>query len=172
MTFFRQTTALTHGWEFRAESKSAPSAVKAWNPALPLPSTIHQDLIAIKAIPDPFLAKNEEEVQWVGRQAWKYRKQFHVPNEALLDHAVKKYLVFDGLDTYARVWLNGRKILKCENMFVSHRVEVSHAINTDQTPNLLEVAFDDAERKGEEEVAQHPGRCRNGKALSSLHDHG
>ncbi|KAF2173742.1 glycoside hydrolase family 2 protein [Zasmidium cellare ATCC 36951] len=152
----RTIIALKDGWEFRAKSTSAPEGTRSWSPAQPIPSTVHQDLLAINAIPDPFLAKNEAEVQWVGEQAWTYRKNFTVPHDARRDLNVQKHLVFEGLDTYATVWLNGKEILKSENMFVTHRIDVSDVLLDHEGSNLLEVAFDNAEQKGDEEVAQHP----------------
>lgn len=113
--------------------------------------------MAIGVIPDPFLTKNEEEVQWVGEQIWNYRKSFTFPQDARHNPNVLKHLVFEGLDTYATVRLTGKQILKAENMFVTYRIDISDMTLNDQVPNLLEITFDNAEQKGDEEVAQHPG---------------
>ncbi|KAK4498081.1 hypothetical protein PRZ48_010737 [Zasmidium cellare] len=156
MAFVRRSIALSDGWEFKAQGDSAPASAKEWIAAQPIPSTVHQDLLAIKAIPDPFLAKNEEQVQWIGEQVWTYRTKFTTPEAARRASDLEKHLVFQGLDTYATVWLNGKPILRSENMFVTHRVDVSNVLLNDDEPNLLEVTFENAEQKGDEEVAKHP----------------
>ena len=156
MSSERRVIDLADGWEFRADSEGAPSASKSWRPALPLPSTVHQDLIAAKVIPDPFLAKDEEKVQWVGEQTWTYRKTLTLPENVRRDSSLKKHLVFEGLDTYATVRLNGKVVLEAENMFLTHRVDIASAIGEES--NTLEVTFENAEKKGDEEVAQHPGQ--------------
>ena len=48
-------------------------------------------------------------------------------------------LVFDGLDTYATVYLNGKQILKANNMFRQWRVDVKKYLNPGT--NKLVVVF-------------------------------
>ena len=57
------TVELT-GWQFEYNGK--------WYPAT-VPGFIHTDLMANGLIPDPYLATNEDSVQWVGNAVWKYR---------------------------------------------------------------------------------------------------
>lgn len=61
-------------------------------------------------------------------------------------------LVFEGLDTFATVWLNGTEILTSDNMFISHRVNVTHLL---KDTNDLEIHFDSAMLRGRELVKQH-----------------
>ncbi|OAP58214.1 hypothetical protein AYL99_07304 [Fonsecaea erecta] len=126
----------------------------------PLPTEIHLDLLANGVIPDPFNGKNEEAVQWVGEQTWVYERNFEVPEDAVGAPDPHAALVFEGLDTFATVKLNGRDILKSDNMFVSHRVEISEDMlvkeNGSFTAQCLQIVFENAERVGDEEVLQHP----------------
>ena len=48
-------------------------------------------------------------------------------------------LIFNGLDTYADVWLNGEKILHSDNMFVRYEKEVKHLLK--KRDNELKVRF-------------------------------
>lgn len=87
-----------------------------------VPGTVHQDLLNHNRIPNPFYGMNEEAVQWVENEDWMYRTSFVVDEHQLgRDAAV---LEMDGLDTYADVFLNGALILRSDNMFVGHKVQV------------------------------------------------
>lgn len=87
-----------------------------------VPGTVHQDLLNHNRIPNPFYGMNEEAVQWVENEDWMYRTSFVVDEHQLgRDAAV---LEMDGLDTYADVFLNGALILRSDNMFVGHKIEV------------------------------------------------
>ena len=65
---------------------------------------------------------NEEAVQWVENEDWMYRTSFVVDEQQLSRDAA--VLEMDGLDTYADVFLNGALILRSDNMFVGHKVQV------------------------------------------------
>lgn len=87
-----------------------------------VPGTVHQDLLNHNRIPNPFYGMNEEAVQWVENEDWMYRTSFVVDEQQLSRDAA--VLEMDGLDTYADVFLNGALILRSNNMFVGHKIEV------------------------------------------------
>ena len=87
-----------------------------------VPGTVHQDLLNHNRIPNPFYGMNEEVVQWVENEDWMYRTSFVVNEQQLSRDAA--VLELDGLDTYADVFLNGALILRSDNMFVGHKIEV------------------------------------------------
>ena len=64
-------------------------------------------------------------------------------------------LVFEGLDTFATVSLNGVQILESDNMFVQHRVDVSRHVKVDGSDNALEIVFDSAALRGKQLVEEH-----------------
>ncbi|MDF1516287.1 MAG: glycoside hydrolase family 2 protein, partial [Anaerolineae bacterium] len=64
-----------------------------------VPGSVHTDLLANSIIPDPFVADNELDVQWVAETNWCYRLTFPL-TPALLSQD-KVFLVCDGLDTLA-----------------------------------------------------------------------
>ena len=73
-------------------------------------------------------------------------------------------LAFDGLDTFAHVRLNGKLILQSDNMFLSHRVDITHT-GEKQEDHELEIEFDSALLKAREIEKQHPEHkflCFNG----------
>ena len=71
-----------------------------------MPGSVQQDLIAAKRVPDPFKGTNEAAIQWVGLTDWQYPPRVRRRRPAMLarDHLD---LVFDGLDTFATVSVNG-----------------------------------------------------------------
>ena len=87
-----------------------------------VPGTVHQDLLNHNRIPNPFYGMNEQAVQWVENEDWMYRTSFVVDEQQLSRDAA--VLEMDGLDTYADVFLNGALILRSDNMFVGHKVQV------------------------------------------------
>ncbi len=129
-------------WRFKAvPSKKKLSDERAdvqqWMPAS-VPGTVHTDLLAVGRIPDPFYRLNEHEVQWVDSERWLYRKEFEVGKEILGEDVI--YLVAEGLDTYARIKLNGKTVGNTANMFVEHRFKVKRFLKAGK--NVLEVLFD------------------------------
>lgn len=102
-------------WSFREQ----PSG--SWRPAQ-VPGAVHTDLMINGVIADPFLNDNEKKVQWVGESDWAYQCKFHCPDSIFRKPQLE--LVFEGLDTYADVWLNDTLILQANNMFRSWTVDV------------------------------------------------
>ena len=90
-----------------------------WLPAT-VPGSVHTDLLAAGRIPDPFWRTNEREVQWVDKLDWEYCTDVQLDARVLAHEQID--LVFDGLDTYAEVALNGVPLLAADNMFRRWRV--------------------------------------------------
>ncbi|WP_018604614.1 beta-mannosidase [Uliginosibacterium gangwonense] len=140
---------LHSGWQFRAVDPllgraANISAEHGWQPAT-VPGTVYQDLIAQGSIPDPFVGMNEQDVQWVAKRDWCYRLDFEADPATLAHHTD---LVFEGLDTFAQVWLNERLILTSDNMFVPARVAVADCLRPGT--NQLIIVFESALRRGQE----------------------
>ncbi|WP_329743252.1 beta-mannosidase [Dyella sp. A6] len=116
---------LSGPWQFRIQPDSAEArthaATRAWH-AAQVPGEVQTDLLANKLIPDPFYRDNEAKLQWIGLADWDYRTTFQV-TPGLLRHGHLD-MVFDGLDTFADVDLNGHHILAADNMFRRWRVPV------------------------------------------------
>jgi len=113
------------GWTFRlapghAEATKHPDAA-AWHAAT-VPGTVHTDLLAHKLIPDPYVGAPEAGLQWIGLADWEYRTTFDAPAAAMRN--ARSDLVFEGLDTFAEVWLNGVRLLDADNAFRTWRLPV------------------------------------------------
>nr|RBQ83252.1 hypothetical protein FVER53263_06511 [Fusarium verticillioides] len=142
-----QRTLLEKGWSFR----NATDSRDAWKPVARVPTVAHIDLIENGIIPDPFLDMNELEVEWVGETAWTYRTTFGSPSA----NSKSVYLIFEGLDTFAQVKLNDVVILESDNMFLSHRVDITNKLS-DEGTNVLSIDFDSALLKAREITKQYP----------------
>ncbi|MDX2162097.1 MAG: glycoside hydrolase family 2 protein [bacterium] len=150
--------SLHAGWTFR-QAEPAPESALTQDPAhtwhaAAVPGTVHQDLRAAGLIAEPGIALHERDVQWVGERDWVYRTTFAIAPE-LLDQPVID-LCFDGLDTFASVWLNDVHILTSENMFLPARVTVRDVLKA--SGNTLVIHFASALRVGKAREAEHQAR--------------
>lgn len=80
-----------------------------------IPGCIHTDLLSNKLIPDPFYANNEDSLQWIGDTNWIYFTKFDIHDSILEKQAIN--MVFEGLDTYSHIELNGVLLASTDNMF-------------------------------------------------------
>jgi beta-mannosidase len=123
-------TELNSGWKFKEAYQ--PSQ---YLPAV-VPGTIHTDLLVNKLIPDPFIGTNENKVQWVETKTWEYVTEFVCDKTVLKEKHIE--LTFEGLDTYAKVYLNDSLILTSKNMFVASTIDVKKLI---KAKNKLKIIF-------------------------------
>jgi beta-mannosidase len=127
---------LNKNWFFRRQGDTK------WMKAT-VPGTVHTDLMDNKVIPDPFIGKNEKKVQWVEKENWEYQRVFDVDKKTYSKKNVE--LVFDGLDTYADIYLNNKLILQADNMFRGWRIDVKPLLKS--TANKLFIRFYSAQNK-------------------------
>lgn len=125
------------------------SHVKDWISA-EVPGTIHTDLLNEKIIDDPFFADNEKRVKWVHETDWVYQTEFDLPQNFQGETDV--YLVFEGLDTLARVELNDKIIGDTANMFRTYKFPVNTILKARE--NVLKVYFSSPVRIGNEMLAR------------------
>ena len=118
------------GWQFHEAGKTD------WHNAT-VPGCVHTDLLANKLIEDPFYRDNEKKQQWIGKTDWEYRTTFPVTAQTLAHENVE--LVFEGLDTYAEVFLNEQLVLKADNMFRTWRLAVKSKLKAGD--NTLRILF-------------------------------
>jgi beta-mannosidase len=127
---------LHSNWSFQEQDHTK------WYPAK-VPGEVHLDLMSNKLIQDPFYRDNEKKVQWIEKKNWDYKTTFDVSNQIITAKNIN--LVFDGLDTYADVYLNGKLILKADNMFRQWTIDVKSTLKP--KANKLWVHFYAAQNK-------------------------
>jgi len=98
-----------------------------------VPGCVHTDLLREGMIEDPFFRKNSEKCRWIEEWNWIYEKTF------TLDEAPDNaFIEFEGLDTYAKVFLNGSEIGEADNMFYPHAMKAQFLRKGE---NTLRVCF-------------------------------
>ena len=129
---------ISSGWQFRQANKNE------WLPAQ-IPGTVHTDLLIHEKIEDPFYRTNENKLQWIEKEDWEYKTSFDVNSEIITKDKI--LLDFNGLDTYADVFLNDSLILKANNMFRPWQVDVDEIIRNGK--NELRILFHSSINKTE-----------------------
>ncbi len=134
---------LNSSWQFKQKSS------QTYYNAI-VPGNVFNDLFSNKLIPDPFYSDNEKKVQWVENEDWEYKTYFTCDSSILKNKCIE--LVFDGLDTYASVFLNDSLILQANNMFRSWKIDVKSQLHVGD--NTLRVFFESSVNKGKMEAQQ------------------
>lgn len=119
-----ETIDLNGTWEVRANGMAcrgiagyavAHAATDGWLPAQ-VPGEIHLDLVRAGLMPEPSVGNNVPLCRWPETKSWWYRTTFTV-SEDFCRHE-RQELVFDGLDLYAQVFINGKLAGEAANAFV------------------------------------------------------
>jgi beta-mannosidase len=92
----------------------------------PVPGDIHPTLAAAGRLPaDLFAERNVEQCRWTGEREWWFRRTFDVPKRF---GRQRTELVFDGIDLYGTVWVNGTRVGETQNSFRPYRFDVTKLI--------------------------------------------
>lgn len=125
------TQCLNHGWNLKTDTLNIDLQVD-------IPSVAQADLYENGLIPHPYGEGDEEQqLQWIPQHIWDYSLKFDVDNKVWNQNNIE--LIFNGLDTYADVWLNGKKILHSDNQFVRYEKDVKNLLK--KRGNELKVRF-------------------------------
>lgn len=103
-----------------------------------VPGTVHTDLLAAGLIPDPYYSDNELRLQWITEVGWQYENNFDLPAD--LSQLENIRLVFEGIDTAAKIYLNEKMLGESNNMFLSYRFDVSKILKPKN--NSLKLVFE------------------------------
>jgi beta-mannosidase len=126
-----------------------------------VPGTVHTDLLYNKLIPDPFYGSNEKELQWIEECNWEYLCKFDCSEEIIQKKNIE--LVFEGLDTYAKVYLNDSLIISAFNMFRIWKSDVRKLLKSRN--NKLYLVFESAVNKGIEAAGKLPYTLPGGEKV-------
>jgi beta-mannosidase len=117
-----------------------------------VPGTVHTDLLHLKKIPDPYLANNESVLQYLENENWDYRTNILITKAELDNEHIE--LVFDGLDTYAKVFVNDSLVLEANNMFRTWIIDIKKGLHLGK--NTIYIQFESAVNKAKAEAAKLP----------------
>lgn len=90
-----------------------------------VPGDIHPALVKAGRLPDPFKDSNSLECAWTRKKSWFFRREFGVPSGF---KGKRVMLVFDGIDTYATIFVNRKKVGQTENAFLQYRFDITEQV--------------------------------------------
>ena len=120
--------SLNQGWTLTSDTLSI-------NMQVDVPSVVQQSLYENGLIPHPYLGTVENQLLWISDHPWEYTLHFDADKELLEKENVE--LVFEGIDTYAEVSLNGEKLFFADNQFRAWKHDVKNMLK--EKDNFLEV---------------------------------
>lgn len=134
---------LNRGWDLQRVDDTLTVAAT-------IPGTVHTDLWHADRIPNPLTGCNEAQLQWIGEASWKYTTTIELTKEQINNQNIE--MVFNGIDTYAEVRLNGQMLGKTENMFRHYRFPIEKFVKVGR--NRIEVTI--LAGKAKEELQKQP----------------
>jgi len=106
-----------------------------------VPGCVHTDLMANGIIKDLYWRDNNKQYSWIEDCNFSY----HCCFDAEISNSAR--LVFEGLDTYCDIYLNGEKIGSADDMFIEHRFNIGEKLK--EKDNLLRIDFRSAVKEVE-----------------------
>ncbi|WP_046757157.1 beta-mannosidase [Kordia jejudonensis] len=122
---------LHQNWEFKQKVSDT-----TWLEAS-VPGNVYADLLMHNKIQDPFLGTNELNVQWVTTKDWEYQTTFSLDEETLEKSHIE--LTFEGLDTYATIYINDSLLGKTNNAFRTWKFDIKKVA---KATNALRIEFE------------------------------
>ncbi|MRN52699.1 beta-mannosidase [Paenibacillus monticola] len=103
-----------------------------------VPGDVHSTLIERNIIDHPYFGHNDIKSRWIEDEEWWYRGQF---NYEITEKSDERHeLIFEGLDTFATVFVNGLDLGTTNNMLMAHVFDVTRIIRNGW--NCIAVKFD------------------------------
>lgn len=143
-TSVRQQHVLKDNWyikQLEAESHDIAALTQAalqpdttWMPAT-MPQQVAEILFENGKIPDPHVRKNAAKCTWIWETDWAYATAFPTPQDA-----GPVLLRFKGVDTVARIYINGKEAGRCNNMFRRYEFDIRSLLESDRD-NVLLIVF-------------------------------
>ncbi|MEI6500101.1 MAG: sugar-binding domain-containing protein [Armatimonadota bacterium] len=103
------------------ELTAVRQAVEGWLET-EVPGEIHLDPMRAGQRPEPTVGANMPECRWPETKSWRYRTQFET--DADFRQHERQHLMFEELDRYAQVFVNGQLVGEAANAFVPAAFDV------------------------------------------------
>jgi beta-mannosidase len=148
---------LISNWKFSQQGKDA------WKKAT-VPGVVHLDLFNNNMIEDPYWENNELKQRWIEEKNWVYVN--HILFDPTIYNTDNIELVFEGLDTYATVLLNGDTVLIADNMFRSWTIDIKEKLIAGL--NEIKVIFTSPVLHNKESVENYPYTLPSGNEKADI----
>ncbi|MCK8489585.1 glycoside hydrolase family 2 protein [Paenibacillus sp. MBLB2552] len=103
-----------------------------------VPGDVHSALLERGIIEPPYFGHNDAKCRWIERKEWWYRTTFELDDVPGEEERIE--LTFEGLDTFAAVYVNGHEIGLASNMFRCYMFDITRIVREGR--NTLAVRFD------------------------------
>ncbi|MGZ7443209.1 beta-mannosidase [Paenibacillus sp. TH7-28] len=103
-----------------------------------VPGDVHSALLERSIIDPPYFGHNDAKCRWIEGKEWWYRTPFTL--DAAPEKGERIELKFEGLDTFAAVYVNGHEIGRTANMFREYVFDVTRVVR--EGWNVLAIRFD------------------------------
>ncbi|OWR33100.1 beta-mannosidase [Saccharibacillus sp. O23] len=144
----REIVELNGNWRIK---DFAPGAVASQENAAPglddrywmtgrVPGDVHSALTERRIVDSPYYGHNDLKSRWIEEREWWYRRGFEYDGERTGEKAERFELTFEGLDTFATVFVNGHEVGTASNMLMPHTFDVTRVIRRGW--NMVAVRFD------------------------------
>lgn len=97
--------------------------------AAAVPGFVQKDLTEQGVLPNPYDTLFESAIEWVEHDDWTYNRRFELTPDVLGSPTIE--LVFEGIDTYAEIELNGKIIARSDNMWLPVRCDITELAKAD-----------------------------------------
>lgn len=81
-----------------------------------------------------YYGKDLDRERWIEEKDWVYYRSFTIKKE--LENQETR-ICFEGIDTVAKIWLNGELLGMCKNMYLEHSFDVTKALRYGQENRLV-----------------------------------
>jgi beta-mannosidase len=102
-----------------------------------VPGEVHLDLKRAGLMPEPLVSTNAHRCRWPEKKSWWYRRLFNVSAAFLKEE--RQLLVFDGIDLYGQVFVNGRLVGEAKNAFVPLEFDVRTCLQKGRNELIVRV---------------------------------
>ena len=120
----KQVLELNRGWTVEYKGNKLPATV---------PGDVTLDLYENGVIDNPYFGLNHRELHWITDTNFVYENKFSISDEMFNSEEI--LLQFDGIDTFAEIYLNGVRLGACDNMFLQYSYSVKELVKKEG--NLL-----------------------------------
>lgn len=152
-----QSIHYSYDWKFKNAKDTS------WLPAK-VPGVVHLDLFRNALIDDPYRNNNELSLQYLENEDWIYQSVWVIDDDILDNDHIE--LEFEGLDTYAEVFLNDSLILKSSNMFRTYSIEVKDFLKLGK--NMLRIDFTSPLNENRKKVSLFPYKLPSGNETGEI----
>lgn len=93
-----------------------------------VPNSVHWSYYKAGKLPHPYHHRNSIQYEFMDEKVWYYQKSFKMPQQNPGDLV---FLCFDGIDYFAKIWVNDSIVGVHEGMFGGPSVEISRFLKAD-----------------------------------------